>query len=220
MVVLPALVLSGLASFFTKSTFKKYSQVPVSTGMTGAQAADAMLRSVGLGHIQINQSQGFLSDHYNPADRTLNLSPDVYNRASLSAVGVACHEAGHAIQHAHHYKPLAMRSALVPVTNVCSNLAWLMMITGAFMFRALVIPGAVLFFVTFLFSVVTLPVEWNASARAKKAMVNSGIVRRDEVQDAGNVLNAAFLTYLAAAVSALLTLLWFLMRAGLLGNDE
>lgn len=219
--MIPALILAGIASAMTKGTFTKYSKVMSRSRMTGAQAARHMLDRNGLQDVAIHRARGFLSDHYNPANRTLNLSPDVYDSPSLSSIGVACHEAGHALQHAQGYVPLQLRSAMVPVTQFSSYGAYIFIMLGMFMRSpGLAQLGVILFAVGFVFALVTLPVEWDASARAKKLMVTDGIVASAEADDAGKVLNAAFLTYVAAAVSALLTLLYYMMRLGLLGGRD
>ncbi|MCF7790843.1 MAG: zinc metallopeptidase [Victivallales bacterium] len=217
---LPGLLLAMAASFYTKSTFAKYSKVAASTRVSGASAARRMLNSSGIYDVKIEMTNGFLSDHYNPADKTLHLSNDVYNGNSLSSIGVACHEAGHALQHAKAYAPLKLRTMMVPATNFCTSISYIFILAGFFMSAKLILLGAILFSVSVLFSVVTLPVEWDASARAKKNMVSAGIVTQQESEQAGEVLNAAFLTYVAAAVSALLTLLYFLLRAGVLGGSD
>ncbi len=216
---LPALILAGIASLLTRSTFARYARVPASSGLTGAEAAARLLERNGLRDVRVERTGGFLSDHYDPRTRTLRLSANVYDSDSLSAIGVACHEAGHALQHAQHYAPLNLRSALVPVTQV-GTLAPYIIIPVGFLIGslALVKLGIALFAVVVLFSLITLPVEWDASARAKRLMVAAGIVAAPEQRQAGQVLNAAFLTYIAAAVSALMTLLYFLLRAGLLGG--
>ena len=217
--MLPALILAGIATAKTKGTFNKYSRVSASSRLTGAQAARQMLDMNGLNDVEIHRARGFLSDHYNPANRTLNLSPDVYDSQSLSAIGVACHEAGHALQHAHGYIPLQLRSAMVPVTQFSSYGAYIFIVLG-FLLQSMMMAklGVVLFGIGFIFALVTLPVEWDASARAKRQMVTDGIVVPSEADDAGKVLDAAFLTYVAAAVTALLTLLYYMMRLGLLGG--
>lgn len=219
--MIPGLILSLLASFLTKSTFAKYSRVRAYSGLTGAQAAHRLLAANGLNDVEIEETRGFLSDHYDPRTKTLRLSPDVYESPSLSAIGVACHEAGHALQHAANFAPLYLRSALVPITNIGSSLSYFV-ILGGFLLNAkgLILIGAILFSAAVVFSIVTLPVEWDASVRAKKWMVSAGIVSADEGQDAAKVLNAAFLTYVASAVSAILTLLYYLMRAGVLGGGD
>lgn len=216
---LPALLLSLAASFLTKSRFARYARVAPASGLTGAEAARRLLDQQGLQNVAIEQTGGFLSDHYDPAHRVLRLSPAVYGTASLSAIGVACHEAGHALQHAQGYLWLHLRSALVPATQIGSRLSYLVLILG-FMLQqpGLIYLGILLFLAGVVFSIVTLPVEWDASARARRLMTSAGIVSLPEQEAAGKVLTAAFLTYVAAAVSALLTLLYYLMRAGLLGG--
>lgn len=208
---IPGLLLALLASFLTRSTFKRYSRVRAGSGLTGAEAADRMLRSQGIGDVRIERSHGFLSDHFDPSTNTLRLSAGVFDSPSLSAIGVACHEAGHALQKASGYAPLGLRSSLVPVTQIGSHLA-LPVILGGFMLGrpGLVQLGILLFAVVVVFTLITLPVEWNATARAKRLMVSSGIVTPQEQPHAASVLNAAFLTYVAAAVSSILTLLYYL----------
>jgi Zn-dependent membrane protease YugP len=218
-VMLPALALAGLASLMVKFTFSRYSKERCYSGMTGAQAAERMLRSNRIFDVKVEETSGFLSDHYDPSSKTLRLSPDVYESNSLAAVGVACHEAGHALQHASQYVPLVLRTALVPVTNISSMLAFYVVAAG-FMFRPLLLVGCAMFAVAFVFALVTLPVEWDASSRAKQHLVTAGIVSPMQEADAGKVLNAAFLTYLAAAISSLLTLLYYLARAGLIGGGR
>ncbi len=219
--MIPALILAGIASAKTKGTFNKYSRVTASSRLSGAQAARRMLDKNGLHDVAIRRARGFLSDHYNPANRTLNLSPDVYDSPSLSSIGVACHEAGHALQHAQGYIPLKLRSAMVPVTQFSSYGAYLIIMLGMLMGNLVMAKfGVWLFGIGFIFALVTLPVEWDASARAKRQMVTDGIVVPSEAADAGKVLDAAFLTYVAAAVSALLTLLYYMMRLGLLGGSD
>ncbi len=224
--MLPALAFSLIATFMTRSAFNKYSQVRTARGLTGAQAAQAMLQGAGISDVQILPHEGMLSDHYNPANKTLNLSEGVYGSSSVAAVGVACHEAGHAIQHARAYKPLYLRTALVPTASIGSNLGYIVMMVGLFLMysshgragQGVVLLGAVLFSAVLLFQIVTLPVEFDASNRAKRLAVEQGIVLPQERQGMDRVLNAAALTYVAAAVSTLLTLLYYLMRAGLLGG--
>ncbi|HEY5653808.1 MAG TPA: zinc metallopeptidase [Pontiella sp.] len=219
--MIPALILAGIASAKTKGTFNKYNKRAASSHMTGAQAARRMLDINGLNDVQIHRVRGFLSDHYNPMNRTLNLSPDVHDSQSLSAIGVACHEAGHALQHAQGYVPLKFRSAMVPITQFSSYGSYIFIMLGVFMQSMIMAKfGVALFSIGFLFALITLPVEWDASARAKRQMVTDGIVLPSEAQDAGKVLDAAFLTYVASAVSALLTLLYYMMRLGLLGGRD
>ena len=217
--VLPGLGLSLWASARVKSTFKKYSKVRTARGFTGAEAAQELLRGAGITDVRIVRSQGVLSDHYNPVNKTLALSNDVFGSDSIAAVGVATHEAGHAIQHARHYAPLWARSALVPTAKIGSSIGYFAMMIGLFMASTnMVLAGAVLFSAVLLFQVVTLPVEFNASNRAKALIVQHGIVTTQERRGVDAVLNAAALTYVAAAISTLLTLLYFLWRSGLIGG--
>ncbi len=218
---LPGFILALIASIFTKSTFAKYSKVSASSGFTGAEAAARILEDANIHNVRVEETSGFLSDHYDPSAKVLRLSKDVYHSNSLSAIGVACHEAGHAIQDAKCYAPLVLRSTLVPLVNFSSSASYLI-ILGGFLFNSqkLVLVGAVVFAAVVLFSIVTLPVEYDASARAKKLMQHAGIVSSREAQSAGAVLNAAFLTYVAAAVSSLLTLLYYLLRAGVFGGSD
>lgn len=212
MFALPGLILAMLATAKVKSTFHKYSRYASASHMTGAEAARQVLAAEGIYDVKIEMTQGFLSDHYDPRSNTLRLSPDVYNSPSLSAIGVACHEAGHALQKAHDYAPLTMRSALVPLTSFGSQLAMPVFMLGLFaQMPFLVNLGIWLFIGVVAFAIVTLPVEWDASARAKRLMVRAGIVSVQEQEHAGKVLNAAFLTYVASAVSAILTLAYLLL---------
>jgi uncharacterized protein len=224
--VMPALLFSLWASWRTRSAFNKYSQVRTLRGLTGAQAARAMLDGAGVHDVSIVAAQGMLTDHYNPLDKTLNLSQGVYDSASIAAVGVACHEAGHALQHAAGYRPLWLRSALVPTANIGSKVGYITMMLGLMLLymtrggsgAGVVLFGAMLFSFVLLFQIVTLPVEFDATARAKRQAVEQGIVVMQEREGMDRVLNAAALTYVAAAVSTLMTLLYYLMRAGLLGG--
>jgi uncharacterized protein len=223
--ILPALALSLWASWRTRSAFKKYSKVRTMSGLTGAEAAQRLLDVAGITDVSIVATRGTLSDHYNPVTKKLALSEPVYGTASVAAVGVACHEAGHAIQHARHYKPMWIRSMLVPTANIGSSLGYLTMMLGLFLLYAgqqlgqtVILFGAVLFSAVLLFQVVTLPVEFDASARAKKLAFEHGIVIDQEREGMAKVLNAAALTYVAAVVSTLMTLLYFLLRSGLLGG--
>jgi Zn-dependent membrane protease YugP len=219
--IAPALLLSLWASFKTKSAFKKYSRVPTASGQSGAEAAARLLASAGLDSVRIMRSRGILTDHYNPANRTLNLSEGVYDSRSVAAVGIAAHEAGHAIQHAEHYKPLWIRSLLVPTASIGSNLGYIVMFIGLLMAsQNMVLLGAVLFSGVLVFQIVTLPVEFDASKRAKVMLGQHGIITGSERQGVDRVLNAAALTYVAAVVSSLMTLLYFLVRSGLLGGRD
>jgi Zn-dependent membrane protease YugP len=219
--IAPALALSLWATFRTRSAFNKYSKVRAATGLTGAQAAQRLLDGAGISDVKIVPHKGALSDHYNPANKTLNLSEPVYGSASIAAIGVACHEAGHAIQHQQRYAPLWVRSLLVPTANIGSTLGYIVMIAGLAMgAMKLFLVGVALFSLVLAFQIVTLPVEFDASARAKRLAVETGIVSPQEREGIDRVLNAAALTYVAAAVSTLLTLLYYLMRAGVLGGGR
>jgi len=198
LVMLPGMVLSGLASMILKRTFAKYENVGTQSNLTGAEAAKLMLERKGVTDCTIEPVSGRLSDHYDPRDKTLRLSEPVYNSRSISAIGVACHEAGHALQHAQGYPWLKMRSTLVPVTNLSSKMSMpVIMVGGILMAFAPVLGtpvlllGCLLFAAAVVFSVVTLPVEWDASARAKTAMVDAGVVNQNEAGGASSVLNAA-----------------------------
>ncbi|MCZ6491838.1 MAG: zinc metallopeptidase [Acidobacteria bacterium] len=217
----PGLALSLWASFRVKRAFKKYSKVPSARGMTGAEAAAELLRGAGITGVRIVPTHGMLSDHYNPINKTLALSEKVYRTNSIAAIGVATHEAGHAIQHARNYAPLWVRSLLVPTANIGSGLGYIVMVLGLlFSSTNMVLVGAVLFSAVLLFQIVTLPVEFNASSRAKALVVEQGIITHQEREGVDKVLNAAAMTYVAAAISTLLTLVYFLLRAGLLGGSD
>jgi Zn-dependent membrane protease YugP len=209
------LVISLIASARVKSLFHKYSQVGVRTGMTGAQAAAAVCRAGGARGVTIERHQGFLSDHYDPRTKTLRLSPAVFDGRSVSSIAVAAHEAGHSIQDAEAYKPLVLRSQLVPVCNIGNNF-WPMLLLLGFVMRAqpLVLLGIVLFAGVVVFQLVTLPVEFDASRRAKAVLAGSGIVTTaDEARGVERVLRAAAWTYVAAAATAVLQLLALILAA-------
>ena len=221
LMIAPALLLAVIAQLLVKFTFNKYSKIRSYSGMTGAQAAERMMRSNGIYDVQVEETSGFLSDHYDPSKKVLRLSPDVYRSNSLAAVGIACHEAGHAMQHAQGYFPLVVRTTLVPVTMISSQFAYIVFFIGlAMQIKPILFVGVGMFACAFIFAVITLPVEWDASSRAKQHMIAAGIVSPTQERDAGKVLNAAFLTYLAGAVAALMTLIYYLMRAGLLGDNR
>ena len=218
-VIVPGLIMSGIASLMVKSAFAKYSAVGTRRGYTGAQAAQIMMEKAGIHDVRIVQTDGVLSDHYNPATKTLALSEQVYGSRSVAAVGVACHEAGHAVQHAVGYAPLGLRSAIVPVVNFGAPFTNTLLMLGLlFHLRPLLLLGIAAFAIVVLFQLITLPVEFNASARAKRLCVETGIIDADERVGVDRVLNAAALTYVAAFVSSLLTLLYYLWRSGLLGG--
>lgn len=219
MIMAPALLLSLWASWRVKANFKKYSKVRSGRNITGAQAATEILRSAGIHDVEVVRSSGMLSDHYNPTTKKLALSEAVHDSPSVAAVGIAAHEAGHALQHAQGYGPLWLRSALVPTASIGSNLGYIVMFLGLILSApGLVGIGAILFSAVLLFQLVTLPVEFNASSRAKALVTSQGIITDRERVGVDKVLNAAALTYVAAVVSTLMTLLYFLLRAGLLGG--
>lgn len=214
MIMLPMLLFSMWAGFKTKSAFNKYSKVRVMSGQTGAQAAKTLLDNAGIHDVEIKPVRGLLSDHYNPMTKTLALSEGVYDQSSISAVGVACHEAGHAIQHARNYKPMWVRSLLVKPANIGSRFGIYAIIIGMVIgATGLFKVGIVLFAAAVAFQLVTLPVEFDASARAKKLSVEYGIVSPQEKGGVDSVLNAAAMTYVAAAAASVLQLLYWISRA-------
>ena len=214
--ILIAAVISIIAQIRVNTTFKKYSHVASASGITGAQAADRILKSQGIYDVTIRQVAGNLTDHYDPRNKTLNLSNSVYNVNSVAAVGVAAHECGHAIQHAKGYAPLGLRSALVPVANLGSKLSWLFILAGMlFSFNhTLIVTGIIMFSLAVLFQLVTLPVEFNASSRALQLLESNGILYQNEVSMTRKVLSAAALTYVAAAASAILQLIRLILLFG------
>jgi len=221
MMIAPTFILSLVAQGWVKSAFAKYGKIANRRGMTGAEAARRILDASNLSQVRIEPAKGFLSDHYDPRTKVLRLSPDVYSRPSLAAVGVAAHEAGHALQDAKEYVPLKIRSALVPAAQFGSKLAFPLIFLG-FILNAvgMIKVGVVLFSGAVLFQVVTLPVEFNASSRAMTALAGTGILSGDELTGARKVLTAAAMTYIAAAITAVVQLLYFAMRAGLLGGGD
>ena len=215
--MLPALILSMIAQFRVKSTFAKYSRVSSARGMTGRDAAEAVLRFGSVPQVSIRAVSGSLTDNFNPRTGVISLSSPVYGVASIAAVGVAAHEAGHAIQHAVGYWPNKLRSALVPITNFGSQLSMPLIFIGLLLpvqYDFVVLIGIGLYSLMVLFQLVTLPVEFNASARALKALDQAGILYPNELQDAAKVLRAAAMTYVAATFTSLMTLLRLLAIAG------
>ena len=210
-----------IASARMNSTFNRYQRVRSMSGMTGAMAAERILRDAGIHDVQVQHVSGNLTDHYNPMNKTLSLSDSVYNSTSVAAVGVAAHECGHAIQHAIGYAPLEFRSAIVPVANFGSTLSWPLFLIGLFSgIRPLVTAGIVLFSLAVLFQLVTLPVEINASSRALKMLQSTGILGTDETRGARKVLTAAAMTYVAALAASILQLLRLLILAGGRRRDD
>lgn len=215
------MAITGLAQLLVKSTYSKYSKVPNRQGITGAEAAQVILRQAGIDDVRVERHQGFLSDHYSPKEKVVRLSPHNYSERSIAAVCIAAHEVGHAVQHAKRYAPLVMRNLAVPVASIGSNLGWILIIAGLFTkILGLGIAGLVLFGSVVLFQMVTLPVEFNASRRALELLPETGILAADELPGARNVLAAAALTYVAAAVAALAQLLYWAWRLGLFGGSR
>ena len=204
-------IICMIASARVNSTFKKYSKYRSMTGMTGAQAAERILNYAGIYDVTIQHVSGNLTDHYNPKQKTLNLSDPVYNSTSVAAIGVAAHECGHAIQHQQEYAPLSIRSAIVPVANIGSQLAWPLILIGLFISSNtgvfFINLGIIAFSFAVIFQLVTLPVEFNASGRALRILGDTGILAESELPYTKKVLSAAALTYVASAAAAILQLL-------------
>ena len=225
-ILLVTRVLSGAVSLLVKSRFAAGQKVRITSGLTGADVAKAILMDAGITDVKVLVHQGFLSDHYNPLNKTLNLSKDVYYGQNASAAGVAALEVGHAIQHAQGYFPLWLRSFIVPAANVGSNLGPWLVILGIILMSAgralgysLAIVGVLLFAIATFFTLVTVPVEFDASSRAKKSLARMDIVAQGrEYNTVSGVLFAAGLTYVAAAISSILQLLYWAYRAGLIGG--
>lgn len=227
-ILAPAMILAVWAQFRVKSAYAQAMRMPAASGMTGAEAAHMLMESYGIKNVGIEPAQGMLSDHYDPKAKVLRLSQDVYSGRSVAALGIAAHEAGHAIQDATHYPLLKMRNGIVGFAAVGGNLSWIL-IFGGFMLGAagtvlgqgLIIAGIVLFSTVVLFQLINLPVEFDASNRAKDLLRSAGIVREGEEYGAmRKVLNAAAWTYVAATLSAALTLVYYLLRSGLLGGGN
>lgn len=219
-IVGPTMLLALWAQMKVKGAYDKWSQYAGSSGLTGAQAAARMLQSAGLRDVQVEQVGGFMSDHYDPRAKVLRLSPGVYGSNSVAAMGIACHEAGHALQHAKGYAPLALRSAVVPMANFGSWLAWPMIMLGLMLhIQQLALLGVIAFSALVVFQMITLPVEFDASNRAKEQIRQLGVIHSDaEARGVSAVLDAAALTYVAATVTAVAQLLYFALRLGLFGN--
>lgn len=213
-------IISGIASMRVRTTFNKYSGVRSMSGLTGAQAAERILHSAGIYDVQIMRVAGNLTDHYNPGKKTLSLSESVYDNISVAAVGVAAHECGHAIQHQVGYSPLTFRSLLVPVAQFGSGASWFFILAGIFFsWQPLLTAGILLFSLAVLFQLVTLPVEFNASSRALRALEEQHILYGDEIKHTRKVLSAAALTYVAAAAAAILQLLRLVILFGGRNDD-
>lgn len=221
-IVGPAMLFALYAQMKVQGAYRSMSRVSTSRGYSGAEAADRILGSAGITDVTIEPVQGWLSDHYDPRNKVLRLSPAVYEGRSIASVGIAAHEAGHALQHAEGYAPLNLRSMLVPVAGIGSWLAWPMIIMGfAMNSMGLAHAGLLLFAALVLFQIITLPVEFNASSRAKRLLSDTGIVvEQKEMDGVSSVLSAAAMTYVAATVAAMAQLLFFLLRAGALGRNR
>ena len=223
LVVIGALICLA-ASAKVKSTFNRYDRVRSMSGMTGAQAAERILNSAGIYDVTVQHISGNLTDHYDPRNKVLSLSDSTYSSTSVAAVGVAAHECGHAIQHQTNYAPLNIRSAIVPVANFGSSIAWPLILIGLFFTSKtgtfLIDLGIICFSMAVLFQLVTLPVEFNASRRAVKILENTGILGHEELQGTKKVLGAAALTYVAGAASAILQLLRLIILFGGRGGDD
>lgn len=209
-IMIPCLILSLVSSVKVRSTFSKYLKVRNSRSMTGAQAADLMLRLNGVTGVTIGRISGSLTDHFDPRSNTIRLSDSVYHSPSVAAVGVACHEAGHACQHAEGYFPNKLRTVILPVANIGSKLSWVLIIIGLFLptrYDFFVTAGIILYAAAVLFTIVTLPVEFNASRRALKTIKENGLLTVEEYPGAEKTLRAAAMTYVASAATSIMQLL-------------
>jgi uncharacterized protein len=226
--MVPAFILMSLASWYVKSSYNKWSKVPARSGLTGAQAAQRLISNVSystqeaasLRDVRVVGIGGNLSDHYDPRNKTLNLSPGVANEASVAALAIAAHELGHAVQDAEGYGPMRLRAALVPAVNIGSNLGWILILIGLIIgWTEIAWLGVLVFSAGALFALATLPVELNASARAKQLLATSGIIQGEQEQRGVNtVLNAAALTYVAGLATAVLQLLYYVMLVSGMGR--
>lgn len=211
--VVPALILSGIAQWRVNSTYKAMSKVPSMRGLTGAEAAMRVLSYYGITNVKVLQTQGRLSDHYDPRSNVIRLSPEVYSGRSIASVGIACHEAGHAAQHAQNYVPIKVRNLILPVANIGSSVGFALAIFGYFLgFGILIDIGIILFASVTVFQLVTLPIEFNASSRALKVISETGMLNDEEVPQAKKVLSAAAMTYVAALLVSIMSLLRLILR--------
>lgn len=211
--MIPAFILMGLTSWYVRSAYSKWSQVRATSGLTGAQAAQRLITASGLMGVRIQTIAGQMTDNYDPRTKVLNLSQGVSAQPSVASLAIAAHELGHAMQDAEDYAPLRFRAALVPAVNIGSNLGWILIMIGLFLnFTNLAWLGVAIFSGGALFALATLPVEFDASARAKRMLVDSGLISGEaEIGGVNSVLNAAALTYVAALVTAVLQLLYYVM---------
>jgi len=207
--------ISLIVSMILKGKFSKYSKIPLANGMSGKEVAEKMLRENGIFDVKVTASQGFLSDHYDPANKTVNLSPEVYEGTSISSAAVAAHECGHAVQHANAYSWLTMRSRLVPVVQLTSNLVNIVLLIGVIMAASgntsLLLVGIAMMAVTVLFTLITLPVEFDASQRALAWLETTNVTNSTEYPKAKDALKWAAMTYVVAALAAVVTLVQYIM---------
>lgn len=220
MFMLPAFALMVLTTWYVNAAYKKWSRVPARSRLNGYQAAQRLITTSGMYGVQVQGTAGSLTDHYDPRNKTLYLSQGVANSASVAAVAIAAHEMGHAMQDAEEYFPLKFRAALVPVVNIGSNLGWILIMIGLFLrFTELAWLGVLVFAGGAVFALATLPVEFNASARAKQLLTQTGIIQTaEEMRGVNHVLNAAALTYVAGLVTAILQLLYYVLLVGGMGG--
>jgi uncharacterized protein len=218
--MIPAFILMGLTSWYVKSSYNKWSQVRALSGMTGADAAKRLMSISGLGGLRLETIAGEMTDHYDPQDKVVRLSAGTAQVPSVAALAIAAHEMGHAMQDAEGYLPLRLRGALVPAVSIGSNLGWILILAGIFLqWMQLAWVGVFAFSAGAIFALATLPVEFDASARAKRLLADTGIIRTQQEQDGVNaVLNAAALTYVAALVTAVLQLLYYVMLVSGMGR--
>ena len=223
----PAMLLEAWASWRVRRAFAEGREIPPASGVSGAQAAELILDRHGLTGVRVEPTDGYLSDHYDPTAKVLRLSPEVYGGRSLAALGIAAHEAGHALQDASRYPLLVVRNGIVPLASIGGNLSWVLILVG-FVLAAggnllgtwLIWGGIAAFSLTVLFQLVNLPVEFDASRRAHKVLAALGLVNRGEAPTVRRVLSAAAMTYVAATLSSILTLAYFLFRAGVFGSHQ
>lgn len=211
--VVPFIIISMIAQYKVKSTYKRYAAIQNFRGLTGAAAAQQVLSYYGITDVTIRQISGTLTDNFNPTNKVISLSGDIYNGTSIAAVGIACHEAGHAAQHAENYAPIKIRNSIIPICNIGSTIGLPLAILGYILgFGPLVYVGLILYAAVFVFQLVTLPVEFNASSRAMKVIKETNLLFEDEVDGARSVLTAAAMTYVAAMLVSLGNLLRFIIR--------
>lgn len=217
--MLPAFIITLVVQIKLKATYSRYSSVKNERGLTGAQAAQETLRNAGVYGVRIEQTSGKLTDHFSPNENVIRLSKDVYNGTTIAAVGIACHEAGHAIQYDQEYAPIKLRNSLIPVTNIGSKIGFILMIIGIVLAGliqysdAIFFVGIILYSLVVVVQLVTLPVEFNASRRAMESIRGSGMLSDDECRGARKVLTAAALTYVAALISSVMTVLYYVTLA-------